>query len=117
MGEIYPPHKTWMMKRADQRACALVVNAQAIADLAKRLEIRHEAVVMPNILDVEEFDRLAAEPFPSLPDGGGALVGLVARLDSEKDIGTFIRGVAQTLEHHPDVHAVIAGDGVEREEH
>ena len=114
MGEIYPKHKLAMMKWADQGAQGIVVNAQAIADLVDRLGIETPVHVMPNIIDIAEFDRLAEKELPDLP-GDRFLVGMVARLDPEKDVSTFLRGLAEARKTHPTILGVIAGDGVERE--
>lgn len=42
------------------------------------------------------------------------VVGIVARLVPIKDVGTFLRAVAQVANTHPDLVALIAGDGAER---
>lgn len=116
LGEIYPPHKVWLMRRADRRAKLIVANAQAIAaHFAKQGTPREKFVVIPNILDVEESDRLAATAFSraaALPTG--PRVVMVARLDPEKDVPTLIYAAELVAKQHPDVSFVIAGDGVER---
>ncbi|MFO1491406.1 MAG: glycosyltransferase family 4 protein [Kiritimatiellia bacterium] len=71
--------------------------------------------LIPNILDLEEFDRLSGRPLPpgiGLPDA--PLAVMVARLDPEKDVATFLRAVAAARTDCPSLQAVIAGDGVER---
>lgn len=116
LGQIYPPHKVWMMMRADRRARVVVANAPAIVDaLARRGAEREKFRVIPNILDTAEFDLLKAKPFSNtaaLP--GGERVVMVARLDPEKDVGTVIEAAALVVKRHPTVSFVIAGDGVER---
>ena len=114
LGEIYPPHKMWLMDRADRAATAVVANAGAIADrFAARGVPRAKLHVIGNILDVEEFDRLAAAAPPqALPPG--PLVGMVARLDPEKDAPTFLRAAERVARLHPDAQFLLAGDGPER---
>ncbi len=41
------------------------------------------------------------------------LVGLVARLDPQKDHGTFFAAARKVLELHPDAHFLLAGDGID----
>ncbi|MCZ7590788.1 MAG: glycosyltransferase [Kiritimatiellae bacterium] len=58
LGEIYVPRKLALMRMADRRARAVVVNAQAIADAPACRHIQREKLcVIPNILDAQEFDR------------------------------------------------------------
>ncbi len=116
LGQIYPPHKVWLMRRADTRARYIVANAGAIVDTftgqgADRAKFR----VIPNILDVAEADRLAEVPFSrrsELPPD--ERVVMVARLDPEKDVPTFLAAAELILKQHPEASFVIAGDGAER---
>ena len=115
MAAIYPRHKLWMMRQADKNARGIVVNAEAIAALVHSLGIRTPVAVQPNILDVVEFDRLAEKSL-DLQWGDRFVVGMICRLDPEKDGATFIRGFAKAVEDQPALRAVIAGDGEERTE-
>ncbi len=116
LGQIYPWYKLWLMRRADARAAAVVVNAEAIREWLVAGGLPHDQIIkIPNLLDLQEFDRLAAGPFSlqaRLPPG--RLIGMVARLDREKDAETLIRAAAAILPGHADVSVVIAGDGPER---
>lgn len=113
LGAIYANWKLKLMARADRRAAAVVVNAEAIKDwLVGRGCSAEKIVCIPNIVDVAEFDRLAKEPFPDLP--AGRWIGVVARLDPEKDVDVIIRAAALLSESHPDIRIAIAGDGRER---
>ena len=116
LGQIYPPYKLWLMHRADLAARRVTVNADVI-----RRKVEAEGVpaanitAVPNILDVAEFDDLASRPFAqavSLP--AGRLLGMVSRLDREKDVGMAIEALSLLADRYPDVHLVIAGDGPER---
>ena len=116
LGQIYPPHKVKLMRRADLRARCVVANAQAIVEAMVRQNIPRERFrVIPNIIDVAEFDRQSTEPFArqeELPDGTRLM--MVARLDPEKDVATFINAAVLIGKAHPAASFVIAGDGVER---
>jgi glycosyltransferase involved in cell wall biosynthesis len=116
LGQIYPAHKKWLMRRADMQARRVVVNADAIARGIEAEGVAAEKIVrVTNMLDLEEFDALAARPFPDagqLPPG--RMVGMVARLDPEKDGATFVRAASLVCAKHGDVCFVVAGDGVER---
>lgn len=116
LGEIYAPRKLLLMRMADWRARAVVVNAQAIAEAPACKHIPREKIRrIPNLLDLEEFDQRAnkpQQPVPVLPPG--RRVAMVARLDPEKDAGTLLRAVPRVAEVHPDVRFVIVGDGRER---
>jgi glycosyltransferase involved in cell wall biosynthesis len=116
LGEIYPWYKLWLMNRSDRHARAVVVNAEAIAQRLRMRGVPDGLLVrLTNILDVDEFDRLAADPLPpyvTLP--AGRLMVMVARLDPEKDGTTLIAAASVAMAGRPDVHLVVAGDGPER---
>lgn len=116
LGEIYAPRKRILMRLADQRAAAIVCNAAAIRDrLFPRPPLRDRVTVIPNVLDLAEFDALAARPFPREADlPPGRRIVSVARLDPEKDVATLIRAFAIVAARVDDVSLVVAGDGVER---
>jgi glycosyltransferase involved in cell wall biosynthesis len=116
LGQIYPTYKMKLMRRADLQARCIVANAQAIVETMVRQNIPRECFrVIPNIIDVSEFDRQFAEPFArqeELPEGTRLM--MVARLDPEKDVATFINAAVLIGKAHPAASFVIAGDGVER---
>lgn len=117
LGDIYAPRKRRRMQRADARARLVVVNAEAIrAKLVSEGLPPDRIRLIPNVLDIEEFDRLSARPLPEgvrLPDG--PLVGMVARLDPEKDASTWIEAASVVARERPDVRFVTAGDGPQRD--
>ncbi|HEY8240384.1 MAG TPA: glycosyltransferase [Kiritimatiellia bacterium] len=118
LGQIYPAYKRWLMHRADVQSAAVTVNAAAIADGLRTAGISDDKIVrVTNILDMAEFDRLAAEPFSAaarLPTG--PLVAMVSRLDPEKDGATFVRAAQRVRGRFPEAGFVVAGDGVERKQ-
>lgn len=113
LSEIYPAWKLRAMHKADLKARYLVVNAAAIRGQRIVEGCAPEKIIcIPNILDVDEFDSLSSQPFDALP--AGRWIGVVARLDPEKDVGTAVRALAKVRACVPDVKLAIAGDGVER---
>lgn len=115
LGEIYAAKKAFLMKEADHGAVAVVTNAEAIKrHLFHDRPSARKVHVLPNVLDVEEFDGLAGVPFSrasELPQG--RRVVMVARLDPEKDATTFVRAAAMV--DVPDARFLVAGDGLERQ--
>jgi len=116
LGQIYPLHKMWLMRRADRRASMIVANARAIVDEFVRQGVPAKKFrVIPNILNAVESDQLGNHEFSrssELPPG--ERVVMVTRLDPEKDVPTFIYAAEIILQAHPNASFVIAGDGVER---
>lgn len=116
LGEIYPPYKVRLMRRADRKAVRIVANAEAIVDaFVRQGASRDKFRVIPNMLDAVESDQLAAIPFSrgaELPEGDRVV--LVARLDPEKDVSTFLRAAKIIGQRYPATGFVMAGDGVER---
>jgi glycosyltransferase involved in cell wall biosynthesis len=117
LGQIYPEYKVLLMRRADRSARFVVANAKAIVDHFATLGAPREKFrIIPNILDLADFDQLMARPFSHvdrLP--GGERVVMVARLDPEKDVPTFIYAAELVLKSRPDASFIVAGDGVERD--
>ena len=116
LGEIYAARKLGLMERADRQAVAVVVNADAIGARVRANGVPAERVhVIPNILDVAEFDRLAARPIAQAQAlRPGRWIGHVARLDPEKDVATLLRAAARVIVAVPEARFALAGDGVER---
>jgi hypothetical protein len=116
LGEIYAPAKLRRMDRADRQAVAVVVNAEAIGSRVRTNGVNPARVhCIPNILDVEESDRLSAQPFSQRDRlGPGRWIGLVARLDPEKDVATLVRAAAHVVAEVPAARFAIVGDGAER---
>ncbi len=116
LGQIYPPRKLWLMRRADAGAAAIVVNAESIRERLRAAGVPARKIeVVPNLFDLAEFDEQTSAPFSldgNLPPG--RLVGHVARLDREKDVATFVRAAAIVTARVPNVYFVVAGHGPER---
>jgi glycosyltransferase involved in cell wall biosynthesis len=113
LGEIYPGWKLALMHRADRRAKGVVVNAGAIMETLLESGIDARKIhLIPNILDVDEFDKRANEPLEhDLPEG--PLIGIVNRLDPEKNTELLLRAFVKVERACTGVRLVIAGDGPE----
>ncbi|MDD4117793.1 MAG: glycosyltransferase [Kiritimatiellae bacterium] len=117
LGQIYPAWKTALMRRADQAAVRVVANAGAVRDhFAARGLTAEKMVVLPNLLDLAEFDAQSRVPFSKtdqLPAGRRLVV--VNRLDPEKNTGLLIEALPLVRRRVPDAVLVVAGDGREME--
>lgn len=115
LGQIYPAHKLALMRRADRVAVRVVANAEAVrAHFVSQGLSASKIEVLPNLLDVEERDRLAERPCPGadrLPSGRRMVV--VNRLDPEKNTGRLIDALPQVRHAVPDAVLIVAGAGRE----
>lgn len=115
LGQIYPAWKTALMRCADRAAATVVTNAEAVRDhFTARGLTAGKMVVLPNLLDLEEFDAQARMPFSKtdqLPAGRRLVV--VNRLDPEKNTGLLIEALPLVQRRISDAVLVVAGDGRE----
>lgn len=115
LGQIYSPHKLALMRRADRVAVRVVANAEAVRRHFVSQGLPAEKIeVLPNMLDLEECDRLAEKSFScaaQLPCGRRMVV--VNRLDPEKNTGLLIEALPMVRQTIPDAVLIIAGDGRE----
>lgn len=115
LGQIYPAHKRMLMHRADRRAIRVVANARRVREQFISTGLPASQIeVLPNLLDIEERDRLARAPF-SLQDcliPGRRLV-VVNRLDPEKNTGLLIEALPLVRQTVPDAVLLVVGDGPE----
>ena len=115
LGQIYPRWKQALMRRADRMAVRVVANAEAVRDHFVRVGLAADKIdVLPNLLDLEERDRLAALPFPladRLPEG--RRLAVVNRLDPEKNTGLLIEALPQVRKAIPEAVLVVVGAGLE----
>jgi len=115
LGQIYPPHKRMLMRRADRRAVRVVANAERVREYFIGTGLSASRIkVLPNVLDVEEWDGLAERPF-SLEDRllSGRRMVVVNRLDPEKNTGLLIEALPQVRKTIPDAVLLVVGDGPE----
>ena len=113
LGQIYPRWKQALLRRADRRAIRVVANAEAVrAHFAARGLPADQIVVLPNLVDLEERDRLAAAPFARAQElPVGRLLVVVNRLDPEKNVGLLIDALPLVRNEFPDAVLVVAGAG------
>ena len=115
LGQIYPWHKLVLMRRADRVAVRVVANADAVRTHFVAQGAPAEKIdVLPNVLDVEERDRLALIPCSCadrLP--AGRRLAVVNRLDPEKNTGVLVEALALVRKTVPDAVLVVVGEGRE----
>ena len=115
MGQIYPPYKLVLMRCADRAATRVVTNAKAIRDhFVHRGLPEDKTVVLPNLLDLTDFDEQTRLPFSQemhLPPGRRMVV--VNRLDEEKHTGLLIEALPLVRERIENAVLIIAGAGTE----
>ena len=115
LGQIYPSWKLALMRRADRAATRVVANAEAVRAHFVAQGLSGDAIeVLPNMVDLDERDRLAQEPFPGadrLPHGRP--IAVVNRLDPEKNTGLLIEALPLVRKQVSDAVLIIAGDGPE----
>ncbi len=115
LGQIYPPHKLALMRRADRIAVRVVANAEAVRDhFIEQGCLAHKIEVLPNMVDLDEFDLQARQPFSKmnrLPSGRRMVI--VNRLDTEKNTGLLIETLPLVRREIPDAVLIVAGDGTE----
>lgn len=116
LGQIYAPRKLRMMEAADRAARLVVVNARSIGERLQSLGLPGEKIrCIPNMLELAEFDELKGRPFA---DAGrlprGQRIGMVCRLDPEKDLATLVRAAIRVCAACPNAVFVVAGDGPDR---
>jgi glycosyltransferase involved in cell wall biosynthesis len=98
-----------------------------VVHVSKISKIQHEALgysknnscVIPNGVDTLLFTpsveaKATVRTELGLPEQTW-LIGLMARYHAMKDQANFLRAAALLLKEHPDVHFILAGQGIERE--
>jgi glycosyltransferase involved in cell wall biosynthesis len=106
--------------RGSHRAARIIDPAQTTARQHEALGYRADTrVVLPNGFDTERFApsaeaRLALRQELGLPPAA-RIIGKVARYHQMKDHASFVQGAARLRQTHPDVHFVLAGDRVDRD--
>ena len=107
--------KKWILRYIDAKSDALIVNAKAIRQevLSKRLD-EHKIHHIPNIVDLEDFDREAGEAFDRLSQANKKFIGMVCRLEREKDVEAALQALKIILTEYQEAHLVVAGDGEQR---
>lgn len=111
----------WTAKACARLSRTIPTRIVCCSEVAREVHVRlgyaaEKMVVIPNGFDLSVFrpDPLArAEVRRELGIPSEApLIGLVGRLDPQKDHATFFRAAGLLLSHHPDVHFLLCGDGI-----
>jgi glycosyltransferase involved in cell wall biosynthesis len=93
-------------------AARLIANSKASKETAIRLGIPAEKVlVLPNVIDLQEFDRARAGTNASSEDIWAAAVGT---LSDNKRFDQFLLAIARARREEPRLHGFLAGDGPAR---
>lgn len=106
--------RIWMRRLALSRTAQVVVPSRTLERVATdiwRLP-RHQVLYVPNGIDCSRFDNADSPPPAGWPAGPGPVIGTLATLRAEKNIGRLLRVFAALPQ--PDVRLVIAGGGPER---
>ena len=101
----------WLLKAPP----ALIANSTTAAHNAVQLGAARERVhVLPNVIDLDEFDQRSAQPVP-LPRRSDEIVAVAAcRLVAAKRLDRFIDAVAAVRREGCALRGVIVGEGPER---
>ena len=110
------PSRQFLRKHIYSRCTRVVVPSNKLAAIARdswRVPEKSLSYV-PNGIDTSLFDR-APDPalmarFGLVPPG--RIIGTVARLNPEKNIGRLIEAFSQIENKHPEARLVIVGDGI-----
>ena len=97
----------------------LIANSEPGAHLYKRSGFRpHRTVVIPNLIDTDEFRPQPASRAPMRRELGlnsdQPTIAIVARLDPVKDHETFLRAAALVRKRRPDASFLIVGSASTR---
>lgn len=109
--------RRWLDRRLELRTARIICNAEAVrAFLINRIGLHaHKITVIPNGLDLDEFDAAAKPPCAALPARPpGPLLGAVGRLEPQKGITHLLTAMALLGQSVPDAQLWIIGDGPER---
>jgi glycosyltransferase involved in cell wall biosynthesis len=111
-GRLHRRVERWLSGAAD----AVCANAEAVRQLCIREEgCRPDAVaVVPNGIDLDRFDALAAQPLDEPLPAGAPLVAVIANLWPVKGHRALIEAIDRVREHFPAAHFALVGDGPER---
>ena len=101
-----------LTRRLALRGSAVILPSQTLASIARsRWRLPERALrIIPNGIDLARFTDAPAMPGPS---GEGVIVGTIAALRPEKNIGRLLRAFAAVRDIRP-ARLVIVGDGPER---
>jgi glycosyltransferase involved in cell wall biosynthesis len=95
---------------------ALIVNSQTARDdlLQSRLISQERVFLLPNAIELEEYDRRDCSAPGAFPERTGLTAGFVGRLIGVKRPDRFLRVVALAAKEEPTIRGLVVGDGPER---
>lgn len=111
----------WTAKACARLSQTIPTRIICCSEVAREVHVRlgyasEKMVVIPNGFDLclfrpDPMARAAVRSELNIP-GQAPLIGLVGRLDPQKDHATFFQSAGLLHRHHPDVHYLLCGDGV-----
>lgn len=112
---------SWVYARGVIRRCDLVVAPSLRAAREIHEETKVDVRVVSNGADLSRF---TAEPLPSEEEAalrqqfglpaGVPIILHAGRLDADKNVPAVVRAAARAMRDNPQVHLLVAGDGVDR---
>lgn len=116
-GRIMQQFKRMALRAADAVTVNSSVTGQAVIDTAGQ---PHRLERIPMGVSIEPSDARQQTEAAALRAkhrrGSGPLLLFVGRIVEEKGVGDLLQATAQLRNSHPDVHALIVGDGQDRED-
>jgi L-malate glycosyltransferase len=98
-------------------AAILVTNSKASRDQAMELGVSPERlVVLPNVIDLEEFDKKSNEKVEGVPPPGRLWAMTVGTMGRAKRFDRFLRALASARVHEPNLGGLLVGDGPDRDD-
>jgi glycosyltransferase involved in cell wall biosynthesis len=102
----------WVYRRVEH---IIAVSTPIRRRLIERDDVHPDLItIVPNAV-VSTSERHGSAPLPA-ELRKRPLVGVVARLQPEKGVANFLKGVTRVAPHFPEAHFVVAGDGPLRQE-
>lgn len=102
--------RSWLMLKLSH---AFIANSHRAKDNLVSLGIRAQKIeVMPNVIDLADFDQKMSKPFDCAPWANRIPVTAVGSLQNCKRFDRFLDGLALAREREPSLFGLIAGQDV-----
>jgi glycosyltransferase involved in cell wall biosynthesis len=123
-GRFYPDSSTFKRRMVNRALFPFVDKVTAISEATKQAMVAYERIPAKNIeviyngihaiplCEADELRELRASL--GIPEDA-FIFGTIARFDTIKNQPLMLKGFAQALVKHPNIHLVMVGDGPERE--
>jgi len=90
----------------------LIANSRTAIGNASRLGFGPERIrLLPNVIDLDEFDEQARRPSGLTPSPPGMVVAWVGRLVPVKRVDVFVKALARARRDWPSMTGVVIGEG------